>query len=288
MNECDYAPSLIGDQLANKATRQPQRWQHTRDTFDRAAGSAYFPSQSRRASENYKSPIFITYLIISQIHRTCQWASCAEGEFEGHISCRLKVNIVQWPFRAGPLRPSNLNVEHRLSAWVAREPRWLRHIAAAFTLPARREGRRVVVPHCLPEQITSPSQISVQGRLFTDRAGHSKFLIRAYVQSKTEHPTLLSVVVSIPSRSNVSTLLCFFLISQNSLPACQGENLRPVWEMEKPAGVQMGAEQGGDEQLQVRAEYACISVFIDETWYAGWTYSTSFEFISHILLVKSP
>lgn len=149
-------------------------------------------------------------LIISRIHRTRQWASCAEGEFEGHISCRLKVNIVQWPFRAGPLRPSNLNVEHRLSAWVAREPRWLRHIAAAFTLPARREGRRVVVPHCLPEQITSPSQISVQGRLFTDRAGHSVFLIRPYVQSRAEHPTLLSVV----SHSDVNvSLLLFFLIS---------------------------------------------------------------------------
>lgn len=58
--------------------------------------------------------------------------------------------------------------------------------------------------------------------------------------------------------------------------------------MEKPAGVQMGAEQGGDEQLQVRAQYACISVFIDKPGVLGETYPKSFEFISHILLVKSP
>lgn len=58
--------------------------------------------------------------------------------------------------------------------------------------------------------------------------------------------------------------------------------------MEKPAGVQMGAEQGGDEQLQVRAEYVCISVFIDKPGMLDETYSTPFEFISHILLVKSP
>lgn len=43
-----------------------------------------------------------------------------------------------------------------------------------------------------------------------------------------------------------------FLTLQNPMFAKQGENLRPVWEMEKLAGVQMGTEQGGDEQLQVR------------------------------------
>lgn len=37
-----------------------------------------------------------------------------------------------------------------------------------------------------------------------------------------------------------------------SLCLLQGENLRSVREMEEPAGLQMGAEQGGDQQLQVR------------------------------------
>lgn len=50
----------------------------------------------------------------------------------------------------------------------------------------------------------------------------------------------------------LSRCFSFWIISQISLPRCQGENIRVVWEMAKPAGVQMGAEQGADQQLQVR------------------------------------